>query len=54
MAMRFPKTPNKGPSDMAIFFPVFGTFSYGMYPIDKGNKNCRALAPASMVIDETT
>ncbi|OMO96679.1 GRIM-19 protein [Corchorus capsularis] len=47
-------TPNKGPSAMAIILPVFGAFSYGMCPIDKGNKNRRALAPTSTVIDETT
>ncbi|XP_004299211.1 PREDICTED: NADH dehydrogenase [ubiquinone] 1 alpha subcomplex subunit 13-A-like isoform 2 [Fragaria vesca subsp. vesca] len=32
------RIPNKGPSAVAIFLAAFGTFSWGMYQVGKGNK----------------
>lgn len=32
------RIPSKGPSAVAIFFAAFGTFSWGMYEVGKGNK----------------
>ncbi|KAM0985656.1 hypothetical protein ACFX13_013118 [Malus domestica] len=37
------RIPNKGPSSVAIFLAAFGTFSWGMYQVGKGNKIRRAL-----------
>ncbi|GKC52100.1 NADH dehydrogenase [ubiquinone] 1 alpha subcomplex subunit 13-A [Tanacetum coccineum] len=32
------RIPSKGPSAVAIFLAAFGTFSWGMYEVGKGNK----------------
>ncbi|BBG92621.1 GRIM-19 protein [Prunus dulcis] len=37
------RIPNKGPSAVAIFLAAFGTFSWGMYEVGKGNKIRRAI-----------
>lgn len=39
------RIPSKGPSAVAIFFAAFGTFSWGMYEVGKGNKIRRYFSP---------
>ncbi|KAL4578469.1 hypothetical protein LXL04_014592 [Taraxacum kok-saghyz] len=37
------RIPSKGPSAVAIFLAAFGTFSWGMWQVGKGNKIRRSV-----------
>ncbi|GJW41794.1 NADH dehydrogenase [ubiquinone] 1 alpha subcomplex subunit 13-B [Tanacetum coccineum] len=43
------RIPSKGPSAVAIFLAAFGTFSWGMYEVGKGNKIRRAIKEEKFV-----
>ncbi|KAJ9541547.1 hypothetical protein OSB04_028053 [Centaurea solstitialis] len=47
------RIPTKGPSAVAIFLAAFGTFSWGMYQVGKGNKIRRQVVIISSYVNET-